>query len=406
MRSPRIFSILAVLLAFAFSTACGGGSSSSTNKSSTPTQVIAAPGPNVASISVDGGPTGQYTDASFTSVTVCIPGTTTCQTIDGLLVDTGSSGLRILSSALTITLPSQMSGSNPVVECFPFVSGYTWGPVQTADVEIASEKASAVPVQVLSDTDFTVPSACQATGASSDTLSSLGANGIIGVGLFAQDCGSYCEQVQTAVGNLNLYYECSSTSTCQPVGQSLAQQVPNPVSLFATDNNGVIIELPTVAAGGASTVSGALVFGIGTESNNALGTATIYTVDGNGNFTTTSYAGQPSPPSGFIDSGSNGYFFPSTTITQCAANSGAEGFYCPSATENLSATNEGVNGASGTVNFSIANALTLFNNGDSAYSELGGTFSGAFDWGLPFFFGHNVYTGIQSTTYANGYFAY
>jgi hypothetical protein len=259
-----------------------------------------------------------------------------------------------------------------------------------------------VPIQVLSDTDFAVPTACQATGASSDTLSSLGANGIIGVGLFVQDCGSYCEQVQTAAGNLNLYYECSSTSTCQPIGQSLAQQVPNPVSLFATDNNGVIIELPTVPAGGSSTVTGALVFGIGTESNNALGSATTYAVNADGNFTTT-YSGT-ADTSSFIDSGSNGYFFPST-ITLCGSD--ASDFYCPSSTENLSATDQGANGSSGTVNFSVANAETLFSNGDSAYSNLGGTFnSGGFDWGLPFFFGRNVYTGMQSATYANGYFAY
>jgi hypothetical protein len=180
--------------------------------------------------------------------------------------------------------------------------------------------------------------------------------------------------------------------------------VPNPVSLFTTDNNGVIIELPAVPAGGSLTVSGSLVFGIGTESNNALDTATTYTVDVNGNFTTTGYTGAPTPPASFIDSGSNGYFFPSTTITQCTSS--AAGFYCPSTTENLSATNQGVNGASGTVNFSIANALTLFANGDSAYSDLGGTFSGAFDWGLPFFFGRNVYTGMQSATNVNGYFAY
>src|SRR3984885_10249765 len=82
MRNRWILSILAVFLAFAFSAACGGGSSSSTNKSTAPTQVIAAPGSNVASISVDGGPALQalnqnYVDAAFTSVTVCIPGTTT-----------------------------------------------------------------------------------------------------------------------------------------------------------------------------------------------------------------------------------------------------------------------------------------------------------------------------------------
>ena len=271
---------------------------------------------------------------------------------------------------------------------------------------MASEKAGAVPIQVLSDTDFTAPSSCTSEGASSDTLDSLGANGIVGVGLFTQDCGPYCETVQTAAGDVNLYYECTSATACQPIGENLAQQVPNPVTLFGTDNNGVIIELPSVGATGEPTVSGSLVFGIGTESNNALGGATIYTADDNGNFTTSGYADAPSPPTGFIDSGSNGLFFPSTTITVCPSSSDAPGFYCPTSTLSLSATNQGANGVSGTVNFSIANAETLFNNGDFAYSNLGGTFSGDFDWGLPFFFGRNVFTGFQSTTYANGYWAY
>ncbi|MGB0014382.1 MAG: DUF3443 family protein, partial [Candidatus Sulfotelmatobacter sp.] len=184
MKPTRIFLVFTALPAVAFLAACGGGSSSST-----PAQTIAPSGGNVASITVNGGPTGNYVDASFTSVTVCVPGTATCQTIDGVLVDTGSSGLRILSSVLTIPLPQQTSGGNPVVECFPFVSGYTWGPVQTADVEMASEKASSVPVQVLSDTDFTAPASCTDNGTSSDTVESLGANGIVGVGLFTQDCG-------------------------------------------------------------------------------------------------------------------------------------------------------------------------------------------------------------------------
>jgi Protein of unknown function (DUF3443) len=398
MRNLRICLVCAIFLAFAFFAACGGGSSS------TPAQTIAASGGNVASITVNGGPTGNYVDAGFTSVTVCVPGTTTCQTIDGVLVDTGSSGLRILSSVLTIPLPQQTSGGSPVVECFPFVSGYTWGPVQTADVEMASEKASSVPIQVLSDTDFTAPASCTDNGASSDTLESLGANGIVGVGLSTQDCGSYCETVQTAAGDINLYYECTSTTTCQPIGESLAQQVPNPVSLFATDNNGIIIELPTVSGGEEASVSGSLVFGIGTQSNNALGGATVYTANASGNFTTT-YNGTTDSES-FIDSGSNGYFFFSS-ITPCPNTSDAPGFYCPSGVENLSATNQGANGTSGTVNFSIANAEILFNTPDFAYSDLGGTYpTGAFDWGLPFFFGRNVYTGLQSATNPNGYWAY
>jgi predicted aspartyl protease len=405
MKNSRRFSVFifvfAIFLGCAFSVGCGGSGSSST-----PPQTIATSGNNVASISVNGGLDGFYADAAFVSVTVCVPGTATCQTIDNILVDTGSSGLRVLSSALTtLALPQQTSAGNPVVECFPFVSGYTWGPVETADVEIAGEKASSTPIQVLSD-GSTPPSGCTGFGASQNTT--LDANGIVGVGLFTQDCGDYCTVVQTAPGDPNLYYECPSPTVCEPVAESLAEQVPNPVSLFSTDNNGVIIELPAVSAGGEPSVSGSLVFGIGTQSNNALSGATIYTADDSGNFTTT-YQGTAYPDS-FIDSGSNGYYFLDSSLTGIAECSDATGFYCPASTVNISATNQGQNGSSSTINFSIESADTLFNSNDSAYSDLGGI-SGTvapyyFDLGLPFFFGRNLYTGLQSATYANGYWAY
>jgi Protein of unknown function (DUF3443) len=88
--------------------------------------------------------------------------------------------------------------------------------------------------------------------------------------------------------------------------ESLAQQVQNPVTLFAADNNGVIVELPAVSVPETS-VSGSLVFGIGTQSNNGLNGAIVYSVDANGNFITT-YKGQ-SHNTSFIDSGSNAIFF-------------------------------------------------------------------------------------------------
>jgi hypothetical protein len=401
----------------AFSVGCGGGSSSPPK-----TNTITQSGQNVAPITVNLGPGASqnitYANGAFASVTVCVPGTSTCQTIDGVLVDTGSSGLRILSSALSnITLPPQKTSSgNPVAECLQFLASYTWGPVETADVQIAGEKASAVPIQVLSDTDFTVPSACS-NGSSltpADTLAALGANGILGVGLFAQDCGSYCEQVQTA-GNFNPYYECPS-SGCQAIGESLAQQVANPVALFSSDNNGVIIELPAVS-GAEATVTGSLVFGIGTQSNNGLGSATIYTVDpATGNFTTT-FNGTTFNKASFIDSGSNGYFFPDPNITPCptGSNASASGFYCPANTVSLSATNQGVTQGSGTVSFSIANAQTMFttNPSDAVFEDLGGPTGNSsinmFDWGLPFFYGHNVYTAIDGATTPGGtgpYWAY
>src|SRR5271163_1413148 len=232
MKTVERLLLFAVCSALSCSIGCGGGSSSST---SSPPQTIASSGTNVAPITVNSGPTGGYVNGAFASVTVCIPGTSTCQTIDGVLVDTGSSGLRILSSAFSLALPQQDADGNPVFECFPFESGYTWGPVETADVEIAGEKASSTPIEVIG-TNTAVPEGCISFGLPpSNTLDDLGANGILGVGVFAQDCGPGCPTT--------IYYECPSAG-CVGISESLAQQVPNPVSLFATDNNGVVLELP------------------------------------------------------------------------------------------------------------------------------------------------------------------
>jgi hypothetical protein len=95
------------------------------------------------------------------------------------------------------------------------------------------------------------------------------------------------------------------------------------------------------------------------------------------------------------------------------------GFFCPVTTVNLSAVNQGANGASSTVQFSIANAATLFATGDAAFNDLGGPTAGLgspaavstdyFGWGLPFFFGRNVYTAIEAMSTPAGarpYWAY
>jgi hypothetical protein len=400
MKHVHAIPILATFAALLSVMGCGGGGGSHVN-------AIAASGSNVQPVTVNSGPAGNYANGAFTSVTVCVPGTSTCQTIDGVLVDTGSSGLRLLSSTLTVTLPQQKaSDGSAVVECLPFVSGYTWGPVQAADIQISGEKASSVPVQILSDTDFPVPVACSDQGSSQDTLTSLGANGVLGVGNFAQDCGAAC--VTTGASNPGLYYECPS-SGCVVLAESLAQQVPNPVALFPTDNNGVIIEIPAVTSPEAS-VSGSLVFGIGTQSDNALNQAVVYTLNANGNFTTT-YNNLTYDQS-FLDSGSNGLYFLTSSATGIPLCPDATFFYCPSTTQNLSATNQGLNGASGEVEFSVANADSLFNDNATAFvfGELAGPNSLAgFDWGLPFFFGRNVFTAIEGKSTPGGtgpYWAY
>jgi len=408
----------------AFSVACGGGSSPAKTNS------IVQTGQNVAPIVVNAGPAASlsgsqafsYVNGAFASVTVCVPGTSTCQTIDGVLVDTGSFGLRLVSSpVLTIALPQQKApNGDAVAECLTFLGSYTWGPVQTADVQIAGEKASAVPIQVLSDTAFTVPSGCSSSGfQSADTVENLGANGILGIGNAAQDCPA-CDP-SSGVTNPDLYYACASTTSCTPTTELLSQQVVNPVALFPTDNNGVIVELPSVS-GSEATVSGSLVFGIGTQSNNGLGSATVYTIDRNSLSFTTKYNGA-SYQGSFIDSGSNGYFFldsGTAGLPNCTDSTGTPtGFYCPTSPQTFSATNEGTNGTIGAVSFSIANADTLFvSSSDTAFSQLGGpSIMGMpsssnpdfFDWGLPFFYGRNVYVSIEGTTAPGGttpYWAY
>lgn len=397
---PNAVPLLAIVVLAVLGVACGG--SSSHKNSMAP---VSASGSNVQPIAVNAGPAGNYANGLFTSVTVCVPSSSACQTIDGILVDTGSYGLRILSSAgggaLTLSLPQQTGGGAKAIgECALFVSGYTWGPVKTADITMSSEHASNVPVQIVDPTFAAVPSPCSNSGVpENDTLQALGANGILGVGPFPEDCGSAC--TQTGSSNPGMYYECASSS-CQVAAESISQQVQNPIALFPSDNNGVIIQLPALTSPAAN-LSGSMVFGIGTQSNNALGAAQIFSINSNGEFNT-SFKGQSYPA--FVDSGSNALFFLNSSLTGLATCANNSGFYCPSSTQNLTAvTSSG--SSKQTVNFSIANADTLFSSrADFAFQTLGGPNPGTFDWGLPFFFGRDVFTAIdgRSTPAGSGPF--
>jgi hypothetical protein len=401
-RGVRSLVVLTFLGGLVLPVGCGGGGESKPgNHGVTPSRE------NVLPITVDSGPTNGYVNGVFAGVTVCVPGDDSdCETIGDLLVDTGSVGLRILSSALSVSLPQQTGAAGkPVAECLPFLDGYTWGPVQLADVKMAGEQANSVPIQVIGDPDFSaVPSPCTNYGLPSmDTLQTLSANGILGVGLFRQDCGSAC--AVNGPSNPGLYYECSS-SGCQQAVETLTQQVQNPVWLFAEDNNGVIIKLPSIPTTGKASVNGSLIFGIGTQANNGLGTATILATDADGTFTTL-YRGR-SYGSSFIDSGSNGIFFLESVTTGIRVCNDAQDWYCPSSTQSVSATNRGADrAATDDVTFAVANADSLLANpAHSAFSNLAGPNPGSFDWGLPFFFGRAVFTAIEGQDTPAGYGPY
>jgi hypothetical protein len=387
---------------------CGGDST----LGASPTPV--GTGSNVVAVTVDGGPAGLPNlafNTLYTTVTVCAPGSTTvCQAVDNVQVDTGSYGLRLLASVLTISLPvAPATDGNSLVECTTFVDGYSWGPVAVADVRIGGEVASSAPVQVIGSTNFsTVPAACSGGQMPEDTVATFGANGLLGIGVFAQDCGAYC----AGTADNGDYYSCAPTAACAPIAAPLTSQVLNPVPLFATDNNGTIIVLPTVAEAGATTVSGSLIFGIDTESNNASGSQTVLTLQPStvaapaipGTFTTV-YDAQSLSES-FIDSGTNGLFFNDATIPACSS-ADFTGFYCPTSTLSLSATLSGVNGVSTAVNFSIGNTQTLTTNNPTytAFPTIGGTYTSStmtFDWGLPFFYGRRVANAIEGYTTSVG----
>jgi Protein of unknown function (DUF3443) len=392
---------------------CGDGdnlldktpSTTSTGTTTTTTTTTTPAAPNVAALVVDSGPAAVPSpdvNSLFTSVTICVPGSTTnCQTIDHIQVDTGSVGLRILASVLTLSLETkQAANGDSLVECTPFVDGYSWGPVVLADVQISSEIASNVPVQIVGSPSFSsVPANCSGMGPQEDTVATFRANGVLGVGVFAQDCGAYCV---STVDN-ELYYACTSTQ-CASTAVPLASQVTNPVTLFATDNNGVIIQLASVAATGAVTVTGSMIFGIDTQSNNTSGSQKVLTVDDLGEFTAV-FNGQTYDAS-FLDTGSNGLFFKDSSIAVCS-NSNTSDFYCPTSTLNLSATLQGANSVSTTADFSVANAATLASSDATslAFSNLAGPYPGtsnSFDFGMPFYYGRSVYTAFADKVSSAG----
>lgn len=340
---------------------------------------------NVVAITLDSGTDGLAFNMPFVSVTVCVPGTSTCQVVDHVLVDTGSFGLRLAASALdaSIALPRVAAPlGNTLAECALFGSGVAWGSVRTADVRIGGEAASGVPVQVVNDASIpAIPRACSSLGANFGV--GAGAKGILGIGVFAQDCGSGC----TLSVNNGAYYSCDASSCAGSVAP-LASQVTNPIALFAADNNGALITLSNVPLTGTSSSSGTLTFGIGTRANNQLGGATVYAASSSGTVQTT-YNG--TRYTAFFDTGTNALLFSDPSLPQCSGS-----FYCPATPQTLSAIVTSATGVSNTVSFTIEGLQSVSSNAVAA--PVGASPSGlsrAFDWGLPFFFGRNVFVAIS-----------
>ena len=424
--------LLALCVALALS-ACGGGggggSSSSGAPGTTSNTTTPTPTANTATVTLDAGPAALATGSNgyrafnepYVSITICAPGSTTnCQTIDHIILDTGSVGLRIIQPAINASLLAALpaetdTSSNAVGECYQYVNSYAFGSVRKADFAIAGEKVASMPFQAIADTGAfaTVPATCSAGGGSAiKTVQDFGANGILGVGTTTTDCGTYC----TVAGGSSaaIYYDCPSSSPdgCSAVITRAAnaaapfEQLPNPVAAFPADNNGTILSLPSVAQAGVTTLTGTVTFGIGTQADNSLTAKSVLPVTtstsrlGPGVLTAT-YNGMQLTQS-FLDSGSNDFYFIDTSLTPCT-DTNLIAFYCPTAPMLLSPTFTATNGATASGAFTLYSPLTVAAASNVA-PGLGVNptlvvpplpFANSFDFGLPFFFGRTVYTSIE-----------
>jgi hypothetical protein len=339
-----------------------------------------------------------------------MPGTATCNTIHYVEIDTGSVGLRLLADnpELTLNLPAVTdASSHPLAECLMFADGDSWGSVVKADFQLpeSGQKVAGMNVHIIGAASAgPPPTGCIPSPPlmTENTVPDFGANGILGVGPFINDCNS--------TGNCNgtgaaVYYSCPAPGNCATISATTAQQLPNPATLFAKDNNGVIIELPPVASAGQASLSGGVVvFGIDTETNNSSSGATKLSADLASGFITGTLNGKTYADT-FLDSGSNAIFFADSSIVACTAPNTA--FYCPATAVNQNATLNNTLSAP----FTVGNADQLFgaNPSFNAFNNIGGTNSdpSGLDLGLPFFFGRNVFTGFENVaTNAPPFFAY
>jgi Protein of unknown function (DUF3443) len=361
-------------------TGANGNGGNNGGVSTTPPPPPPAPtpsAPNELPIVVSAGPgSSSALNRPFASLTICVPGTSNCQTIDNVLVDEGSTGLRIFSSLINLPLAPQPAPSGATYECAPFEGSYAWGPVVTADIKLSGEIAPSASVQLVGDNTFPVPSSCSNGQQPNSTPQQAGLNGVLGVwGL--TDCAS------CVAGGPNNYWGCAS-SACQPYPLGPAQPVANPVSLFATDNNGVVFDMPGITATGAVNVQGSLYFGIGTQANNQLGSAQEYQFPMLAEINGTLY------PVG-IDSGTPFMGYLSDSLAGDLPLCGA--FYCPSSPVNFSFEVVGANGAAFNVNTTAADPTAAVQQGMTAEQNLVGPGYGGDTvmLGFPFFYNSKIF---------------
>lgn len=404
---------------------CKPTATSSPAKAAIPSGGSAYTGQNVLPVTL--GMLGQTPNTPSVSVTICADAAkTNCVTINNILLDTGSTGLRVLASAMGSALENslphvQVAGAD-LAECYGYAdSTYYWGPMKMAYVTLGSESTSvAVPIQVadysFGDSKvFTSGSgtgACYQSLASTDSANGMSAptqlgdasvsgNGILGVNFLVQDCGADC----VSRSDLGLYFTCTG-STCNPSAAALSQQASNPIGAMPYDNNGIYLNFPAPTNGAGTDVTGNYAFlGIGTQANNTPGSSVVSMYadpslsDKCGSLMTSDWEGQS--VCSFLDSGTSILSFPNFTNNPLPTDS--QGYYTPSLLTTVTVRNYSSTCVTNQTNMSVENIDTISQSYDILQYigiEAGQNDGEAGDvtYGFPFFLGQSIYVGLEGTS--------
>ena len=359
----------------------------------------------------------------FVSVTICAPGQTSkgsCATIDNVLGDTGSIGLRIFGGPSRWPFALLKSGGGvAVIECQMFSDGRAlWGPIVSADLIIGGEKAVNIPMQMI-DAGYAGAfelGICE-PGKQIQSAQDAGFNGILGLNFLTRDkLGTYYS-IYGAQGapvtdcSFNGGVLMNNNQTCVITWQNPPTQLDpsgvydfrpvNPVTQFPVDNNGFIITMqnlrptkpPSKTPGQSSSATRTLTFGINTKANNRVpASANFFFTEAEGGVFTAVEPDASYPA--LIDSGTQGWVVPPSlkpgVLFEC---NGVPTWYCA-----LPPTDVQIDIPSGTVKFTIGNYLNLIETGAGAFDDIAGPIpppgNGAVILGMPFFYGRTIYFGL------------
>lgn len=349
-------------------------------------------------ISIGSGMNGDGINTMYISVTLCKDSTgVRCETIDNIILDTGSFGLKINRSALTesfITTLSKvkLNDDQMIYACNTFGSGYVFASEYYASLNLANSYTNNVVVQIIENSPTAeIPDSCLAKGPFDD-FSNFGANGIIGV-----------NPALTLANDSILMYKKNIKGIYESLTFAEESQIPilnqNPLTSFKNNNNGFVISIPQVIQNTNTNVIGEMVLGINTAQNNQLTNQTNIVKASESNLSTVCnsacFYSQINNPESTIpavfDSGTNGWVFISNTIPQCIYG------YCPDQPVIWSSMVYSYNFAS-----NESYQVTAIITPDETYDGQDLSFSVMPHWGYynynnetlygsPFFFGKNVY---------------